>query len=216
MVQFLENNYFWKKLLNEQDLDDLDFEKYLYSQEYLNLSEENLFKYQKDEYNPNLFKYFFAAKPYKDYDEIFFQNFLDGGVSKKEYLKYENSMIDMYMELFSTNKTYVDYVLTDTLRNNILALNSKDVLYDFASIENKQGKCILIQDKNLFMQICYLSIREVCSVEFYFPDFKAIFLPSGLHGLILTENALSNDLIDSLNEHVTVNLVNKPRNYQID
>lgn len=97
----LENNTLWKKIKSEYELNYSDLEQYLYTKDYLRI--QNLpeyFNYNKDEYNDSFYLYSFVTKKYDDYDDLFFQNFIDGNIPKEEYFEYEYKAIKMLFNLF--------------------------------------------------------------------------------------------------------------------
>ncbi|MDE5974800.1 MAG: hypothetical protein K2G73_09050, partial [Eubacterium sp.] len=106
----MENRTIWDKLKNNIPLEYDDFEKHVYTREYINAFNNNDYSFSGKEYNDNLNMYFFEVEEYdseEDYREVFFQNYLDKIISKEYYMYYENKFIKMMKLLFNISETIV-------------------------------------------------------------------------------------------------------------
>lgn len=205
----MENKTIWDKLKNNIPLEYDDFEKHVYTREYINAFNNDDYSFSGKEYNDNLNMYFFEVEEYdseEDYCEVFFQNYLDKIISKEYYMYYENKFIKMMKLLFNCSETIVFYSFYVPLKNNHPAQNSKDVLKDLEKINSNSDKFVTIKDWELFKQICYISAREIESVCYVFPDIKAVLIHSGMHGYILSDEPLSKNLMDSISDILGMNI----------
>lgn len=205
----MENKTIWDKIKNNIPLEYDDFEKHVYSREYINAFNNNDYSFCGKEYNDNLNMYFFEVEEYdseEDYREVFFQNYLDKIISKECYMYYENKFIKMMKLLFNISEAIVFYSFYVPLKNNHSAQNSKDVLKDLEKINSNSDKFVTIKDWKFFKQICYISAREIESVCYVFPDIKAVLIHSGMHGYILSDEPLSKNLMDSISDILGMNI----------
>lgn len=205
----LENNTLWKKIKSEYELNYSDLEQYLYTKDYLRI--QNLpeyFNYNKDEYNDSFYLYSFVTKKYDDYDDLFFQNFIDGNIPKEEYFEYEYKAIKMLFNLFEKNSAYAFYSCnSDSFYNNATAQKSKNVLTCIDKLEANNEKLLSISNKEFYKNICYIALREIGTVHFIFPELKMIILFSGFHGLMSSEELISDELLNELSEYVFIDMV---------
>ncbi len=58
--------------------------------------------------------------------------------------------------------------------------------------------CYLYQTKEFYKNICYIALREIGTVHFIFPELKMIILFSGFHGLMSSEELISDELLNEL------------------
>lgn len=75
MEQLSENKTIWDQLKNNIPLEYDDFEKHVYTREYINAFHSNDYSFSGKEYNDNLNMYFFEVEEYdseEDYREVFF------------------------------------------------------------------------------------------------------------------------------------------------
>lgn len=212
MEQLLENKTIWDKLKNNISLEYDDFEKHVYTREYINAFNNNDYSFSGKEYNDNLNMYFFEVEEYdseEDYREVFFQNYLDKIISKEYYMYYENKFIKMMKLLFNISETIVFYSFYVPLKNNHPAQNSKDVLKDLKKINSNSDKFVSIRDWELFKQICYISAREIECVCYIFPDIKAVLINSGMHGYIFSDEPLNKELKNNISNILRIRSVSE-------
>lgn len=199
----LANKSIWEKIKDKTRVSYNDIESYIYSQEYIDSMIHNDNSFNGIEYNPNLNIYTFEVETYKnedEYQEIFFQKYLDGEISQKEYLDSEKSFLGMMEFLYNASETIIYYYNEDSLRKNSLFLKSSDILFNIENFEQKNDKFFLINDINFFKQLCYIAAREIERINFIFPNIQAIVVGFGLHGHIYTETPLSIELYDKLSK----------------
>lgn len=166
------------------------------------------FYYNGPEYNENLYKYFYETEDYvseDDYYEIFFQDYIEGNISKNEYFEHENSVLESMNVLYKNSKTFAYYSPEVNLENSFLYRKSNDIFINLNVINKNKGKVFSVNDKDLFKQLCLLTLREIESVIFIFPEIKAIALNSGLHGLLLFENPIDINLEKNLSGFIKLN-----------
>lgn len=205
----MENKTIWDKIKNNIPLEYDDFEKHVYTREYINAFNNKDYSFSGKKYNDNLNIYFFEVEEYdseEDYREVFFQNYLDKIISKENYMYHEDKFIKMMKLLFNISEAIVLYSFYVPLKNNHPAQNSKDVLKDLEKINSNSDKFVTIKDWELFKQICYISAREIESVCYVFPDIKAVLIHSGMHGYILSDEPLSKNLMDSISDILGMNI----------
>ncbi len=195
-----ENKSIWNKLKNETITYD-DIEQYIFTKEYISALDHPEIIYSGKEYNDALLRYFFEVESYDtedDYEEVFFQSYLDGDISKEYYFEHENKFMKMLEILFNKSETIIYYCLDMNLENNHPLKMSTDISVDIKQIEKNNDKFFVVKDFQLFRQICYLAGREIQSINFIFPDIKCILMNSGLHGYIFAESLLDADLEKSI------------------
>ena len=198
---------FWNKFNSPNVISYNDIEKYLYTDEYIALnSPQEYADFKGSVFNENLNVYFFQTKKFKDLDDdVFFQNHLDGNILEDEYKAYEDKAIQMCMEMFSRSETYAFYnCLTGSFENNSPAQKSIDVLTQVKMLESNLEKTIIIDDKNFYVNLCYVGLREIGIVHFIYPKLKAVMVITGFHGYIASENPLDDDLLNALSKHVYI------------
>lgn len=192
-VLFLQNNTIWEKL-HKGCLTYDEFESFVYTKEYLSVSNPAQLNDVKMMYNQGFKKYFFEPEEYdseEDYEEVFYQRFLNGEIHYDQYIYFEKKFLDMLNALTGTGKTFVFYsVFTDNLQENFPFKQCSDLEIDKAFIEKNQNCFLQIRNRKEFEQISVLSAREIISTDFIFPDIKSVFLNSGLHGILLSEGML--------------------------
>lgn len=194
MVVFVKNNSIWNKLKNNELLKYEELEKYIYSKEYLSLSSPIDCSNIKYIYNPELYKYFFEVEEYnceEEYEEVFFQNYIDGEIEWDYYIQHEKKFTDWIEVLFDTGDTYICFHLFVELKNSYPFKKCADITIDTKFITENTDKIIRIENKDILTQISILSAREILNAEFIFTGIKSIFINSGMHGYLLSENALN-------------------------
>ena len=204
----LKVNTLWEKIKSQHELNYSDLEQYLYTKDYLSIkSSPEYFNYNKDEYNDSFYIYVFQTKKYDDYDDLFFQNFLDGHISCSEYNSYEEKAIEMCIGLFSKSPTYALYSCnSDSFYNNSPAKKSMNVLTCIEKLECNCEKIIYVDNEEFYKNLCYVALREIGSVHFIYPKLKMIILFSGFHGYITSEGLLDKDLLAELSQYCYIKI----------
>lgn len=210
MEPLSENKNLWNKFKTNKTIYYEDVENYIYTNEYIISINSNNYNYKGKQYNDNLCIYSFEVENYEnesDYKEVFFQRYIERDLTEKSYKQYENKFINFMKTLFENSEVLVFYTLETNLENNTPAKYSEDVLFDITKIELNSNKFSAIKDWSLFKQICYIAAREIDNVCFVFPNIYAVVITSGLHGNIISDNPLDNELLKKIRQ--TINLSNK-------
>lgn len=202
MEQLLENKInFWKNIKENKPINYSDIQQLLFAPEYIYALESFDFNYHGKTYNSELFSYEFSASEYSNYDEIFFQNYLDNVITKELYLGCEKAIINMINILNDNSPVYAYYSLfTDTLAENMPANKSKDVIINSDILNKNKEKIYKVSNKNLLKEICYLGLREIAEVYLFFSESKMVVIISACHGIILSKNPISDNLVKQLSK----------------
>lgn len=208
MELLLDNNTLWKRIKSEYELNYSDLEQYLYTKDYLSIKTPlEYFNYNKDEYNDSFYIYIFQTKKYDDYDDLFFQNFLNGDISSAEYSLYEEKAIEMCLRLFYESPTYAFCSCnSDSFYNNSPAKKSMNVLTCIEAVERNREKIIHVDNEEFYKNLCYVALREIGTVHFIYPELKMIILFSGFHGYITSEDLIDKDLLAELSQYVYIEI----------
>ena len=197
MVVCWQADTFWNKVKeNSVDIDDI--EKYIYSSEYLNIQNPIECNEIKNIYNANLIQYSFEIENYqneKNYEEIFYQGFLDGEFDEKNYYYAENLFKEFIEFLFSASNMYVYYDFLVPIENSCPFQKSTDVDFNLDFIRGNQCKFTKIIDKFQLEQISILFAREIVSGYIVLDDIKSVLVCSGMHGGIFSSNELDASLL---------------------
>lgn len=197
MVVFLQNNLIWNKFKYNEPLKYEELESYIYSKKYLSLSTPTDCRDMDDIYNSELHKYFFEVEEYdneESYEEIFFQNYIDGELEWQDYIRHEKKFTALIETLFDTGDTYVCFHLFIKLEDSYPFKKCTDITVDTMFIHDNADKFIRIEDKEILKQISILSAREILNVDYIFTGIKSVLINSGMHGYLLSENALESKL----------------------
>ncbi len=203
---FLKNNNFWDKVNNCSAVLE-DIENHIYSLEYLNTQSATEYSEVKNVYNTDLVKYFFEVEEYQneeDYEEIFFQGFLDGDIDEKEYYNAENSFINLINILSDTGNVYIYFDFSAPVENNFPLRKSTDVNFDIDFLNESQDKFIKISDCSQLRQISILLAREIVSGFIIFDGIKSVLECSGMHGYIISDNILNSDLLNRISLYTRI------------
>lgn len=199
-------NRFWNKISNE-DVDLNDIEEYIYSSEYLNIQNPIEYSEIKNIYNTNLIQYFFETEKYqneKDYQEIFFQRFLDNDIDENKYYNAENSFKEFINCLSNISNVYIYYDFLASIENSYPFQKSNDVDFNLDFIKKNQGKLTKIVDKIQLEQISILFAREIVSGYIVLDDIKSVLICSGMHGCILSVNDLNSGILSNISLQVKI------------
>lgn len=207
-------NRFWNKISNE-DVNLNDVEEYIYSSEYLNIQNPIEFSEIKNVYNTNLIQYIFETEKYqneKDYQEIFFQGFLDGKIDENEYYNAENSFKEFIKCLSHISNVYIYYDFLVSIENSYPFQNSSDVNFSLDFIKETQGRFTKITDKFQLEQVSVLFAREIVSGYIVLDAIKSVLICSGMHGCILSVNDLNLDLLSNISLQVKIEKISTLQN----
>lgn len=207
-----ENNSLWEKLQKKFPLSYSDIESYIYTKGYIDSENPADIPLGGLEYNTNLNMYAFEVEEYTnedDYSEIFFQRYIDGDISKNDYLNAENRFLKMMELLFSVSKTIVYYCNEGTLESNSPFAKSADIEMDAGFFEQNNDKFFYINNKQRFTQLCRIAAREIEVINFVFSDIQAVIMGFGMHGYIFAENPLPAKLCDSISNEINFHKVCK-------
>lgn len=185
----MSENKLWD-LIKEQRICYEIFEKFIYSDNYLKSSQNYDFSYDKSIYKENWNLYEFTPETLENKNKVFFQQYLDGEISKSKYLACENATIEFIMSFYNQDcYTFYDFY-TDDLENNFPAQCSKDVLLNWGYLNENKDSFIEVKDKQIFQEISYLGIREIGLIYLVFVESKMIMIPNECRCTILTEQLL--------------------------
>ncbi len=206
MVVFYQSDVFWNNV-SEKNISENDIAEYIYSLDYLNI--QNPAEYCKIEkiYNTDLICYFFEVEKYqteKEYREIFYQGFLDGDITEKEYYAAEFAFKKFINILFEKSNVYVYYEFIVPIDKSAPFRKSSDVDFNFEFVKNNQGKFIQIVDKFTLEQIVDLFAREIVSGYLIFDNIKSVLVCNGMHGHILSVEELSQNLLNDISSQVRI------------
>lgn len=207
-------NEFWNKV-NKKNINENDIEKYIYSSEYFNIQNPVEYGKIKNEYNTNLIRYFFEIEKYqseRDYQEIFYQRFLDGDIDPNEYYDAEKSFKRFINYLFYKSNTYVYYEFLVPIEISYPFHKSSDVNFDFEFIKKNQEKFIQVIEKSQLDQISILFAREIVMGYIILTDIKSVLVCSGMHGYILSAEDLNLDLLHNISLQVKIKRINTLHN----
>lgn len=182
---------FWEKV-KDCSISVNEIEKYIYSSEYLGIN--NPIEYCKinSVYNSNLFQYVFEVENYQsetDYREICFQGFLDGEIDEKEYYNAENSFVEFINCLSNKSDVYIYYDFIASFDNCYPLHKSNDVNFDIDFIKKNEGNFFRVIDKFKLKQISIMFAREIVSGYIVLDRIRSIFVSSGMHGIILSDQS---------------------------
>lgn len=201
MEQLSKNKNLWEKIQMNSVVCYNDIESFIYKKEFILAFNNHDFNFNENIYNDDLYVYSFEVEDYNnedDYEEVFFQRYLEGDITEKYYKHYEEKFIEFMRTLFEISDAYTYYYMEIPLQDIEPAKFSKDVLCDINKIKLNNDKFKHIDNWNLFKQICYIAAREIDSVSFVFPNIQAVLINSGLHGELISDKPLSNELVEKL------------------
>ena len=208
MVVYLQNKLFWENIKNGNISEYEELEKFIYTQAAIEAYHNLDFPFDGEEYNTNLHKFYYEVEEYEDedsYEEIFFQGYIDGDISKEVYFEKEKKFLDFMNYLYDEENTYACYYLDIKLTDNAVYHECTDISFDVEKIiEGNQNDFTKVTDRQFFTDLCYLTGREINSVIFIFTDIKAVLLNSGLHGIILFDGDVNNELIKNLSDLINL------------
>ena len=197
----------WAKIEAGKSVDITEIETHLYSIDYLKNQSPAECTDINNFYNPDRFLYFFEVEKYfdeEDYEEIYFQKFLENGISGETYYKYENSFIEMLCLLSSMGKTYIYFDIFTDIEKNYPLKKSTDISVDTDFIKCNNCKLIQVCEQEKLKQIFTLTAREIINSYMLLPDIKTIVVTSGMHGYFVTDTQLDKKLLDKLSDYVQI------------
>ena len=202
MDLLLENkDKLWTSIKN-QNISYEDFEQFIYSDSFLKACDTFDFTYNKSIYRDNWKIYEFNSPKNHKISNVFFQNFLEGEISKSLYYKCENETIEFLRELYGSD-CYAFYEFnSDSLDINYPAQQSKNVLRSWNFINKNRAAFTKIRDVSIYQEISYLGIREIALVYFIFTNRKIIAIPNECKCIILAEQPLLNSFLNALDKSI--------------
>ena len=207
MEVYWQDKNIWDKLETNMLIDIKEVESYIYSMDYLKAQSPIECAYIKNIYNSARFLYFFEVEKYskeEDYEEVYFQKFLDNNISSDDYYKYENSFKEMLSLLSSTGKTYIFFNTITDIEKNYPFLKSADISIDTDFIKCNNGKLVQVFENKKLKQIFTLIAREIIDSYLIFPGIKTVAVTSGMHGYLIADAELYEKHLKKLSNYVQI------------
>ncbi len=188
-------------------IDINEIEAYIYSIDYIKAQSPVECADIKNIYNPARSLYFFEVEKYsneENYEEIYFQKFLENDISSDDYYKYENSFKEMLSLLSSTGKTYIYFNFFTDIEKNYPFIKSDDISIDTDFIKCNNCKIVQVCEYKTLKQIFTLIAREIISSYLIFPSIKTVVVASGMHGYFIADAELDERLLKKLSNYIQI------------
>lgn len=151
-------------------------------------------------YNLDLFPFLISNAEKYNQVEVFFQKYLDGNLSKKEFLRNENKYHQLVKTLWLYNDVYTFVGSTKEYVREFRHIRGMRKLLrqidKYIPPRNEESNFLyLVSSCNDLLALSTIATREVCTVFFFFMDYKIIIMLQGCNGIVYFTDEKCKDML---------------------